>query len=193
MPERIDYAEAAILRDKGTDDARRVPGALATLRNRAHSCLMRAERETDPERRAEHEARAVMFRGRADCLEGGRPIPLEWQTPSERLEAAVRAYSEAGLALALELGEGEMGDEGSEPADAFEGGGGSGPSSSRTRRPTRCRRRRCSSSPCRMTHANVASSAGGTWSAAVPAARRRLRAGPADRRARSVSGVRRRA
>jgi hypothetical protein len=121
MPERIDYAEAAILRDKGTDDARRVPGALATLRNRAHSCLMRAERETDPERRAEHEARAVMFRGRADCLEGGRPIPLEWQTPSERLEAAVRAYSEAGLALALELGEGEMGDEGSEPADAFEG------------------------------------------------------------------------
>jgi hypothetical protein len=121
MPERIDPAASSILRDKCTDDARHVPGAIRTLRNRAHSCFVRAERETDPERRAEHEARAVMFRGRADCLEHGRPIPLEWQTPSERLEAAVRGFAAAGLALAEELADGEVGPEGFEPADAFEG------------------------------------------------------------------------
>ena len=108
MPERLDPSEPTILRDRGTDDARQVPGAIATLRNRAHSSARRAERESDPALRAEHEARAVMFAGRADALEHGRPIPLEWQTPSERLEGAIRNFAAAGLALAEELGEAEV-------------------------------------------------------------------------------------
>ena len=88
-------------REKARAEAKNPPRLVSELYRQQAATLRRraAVDGRSAEDRADYEARAGWYEGRADAIDRGEPVPEAFETPSERFERLIKSHAATGLAL----------------------------------------------------------------------------------------------